>query len=173
MRQLVETACARATAAIPIERGRRRFTRPLALAAAIVLLITGSWMIWRTVGPQVHVRDPYDPQEYRSMVTVYHDALAGDFKPDWVCRDDIEFRETFGTRFGQGLLLRARHEDHEIIRVSNRQKHRPPRPTFAMAELADSISGAGIRAAVTSAARPDVVLVALLDRRQDDVGQER
>lgn len=77
--------------------GRARW----AAAAALVLAALGAWLIWGVLGRPAN--PGYGP--WRSFETVYRDAVAGGFRPDWVCRTDREFQDTFWNHYRQRLLL--------------------------------------------------------------------
>ena len=66
--------------------------------------VFGLYRIWSFVQPRP-VIDQYAPQPWRSLEKVYHDTVAGGFKPNWVCKNDREFKAAFQRRLGQALLL--------------------------------------------------------------------
>ncbi len=80
--------------------------RRYAVAATLVLAVVGVYAVWQSLQPPTVV-DPYAPQAWRSLETVYYDTVAGGFEPAWVCKDDREFRTAFHRRLGQPLLLLA------------------------------------------------------------------
>jgi hypothetical protein len=84
---------------------RLRLFRPLAIAASVMLCVLGGWMIWTALGPGPRTPDPYAPQPWRSMQTVYEEKIDTGFRPDWVCRTDDEFQDTFRRQLGQRLLM--------------------------------------------------------------------
>jgi hypothetical protein len=92
-------------------RGARRtpdrllLRRALAVAASVMLCVLGGWMIWTALGFGPRTPDPYAPQPWRSMQTVYEDRIEAGFRPDWVCRTDDEFQDTFRRQLGQRLLV--------------------------------------------------------------------
>ncbi len=92
-------------AEISLQRiGRGVIGRRAAIAALLAIVAFGAWhtwVEWRGNAP----RDLYAPQPWRGFATVYEDRLAGGFMPDWVCRDDRQFRRTFAKQLGQPLLL--------------------------------------------------------------------
>ncbi|MBI1827391.1 MAG: hypothetical protein HY287_06195 [Planctomycetes bacterium] len=80
------------------------FARRFALAAVVALCIIGVWRfsgLFRTNS----TNDPYQVQPWRSMDSVYHDAVAAGFKPAWVCKDEDEFASFFRRSTGSRLLL--------------------------------------------------------------------
>jgi hypothetical protein len=106
LRLIVERACREDR-----QRATRRLrlagpTRKYALAASLLLALTGGWLLWSVLRPERGGFDPYAPQAYRSVETVYHDEIREGFEADWICESDREFRNTFWERFRQPLLLR-------------------------------------------------------------------
>ncbi len=118
LRRIAELACDHGIDPIPLRRAGVPILRMFAAAAAIVMLIAGSWMIWLILGPQPAITDPYAPQAWRSMQQVYEDERADGFLPDWVCRDDLEFQETFRSQLGQRMLLNSLPEGVAAIGLS-------------------------------------------------------
>jgi hypothetical protein len=89
----------------PAPPGRKYASRSaLRIAAAIALAAVAVWRLYGWISPRA-ARDPYAPQAWRSLETVYRDKLADGFTVDWECKDDAEFQRTFRTRLGQPLLL--------------------------------------------------------------------
>lgn len=86
---------------------RRPLRSRLAIAAVLALGAVGVWSIYHQVRDMLPTRprDPYAPQPWRSLETVYRDTVKAGFEPDWVCRTDEVFAETLQARFGQPLLL--------------------------------------------------------------------
>lgn len=78
--------------------------RRFAVAAVLVMGVVGLYRIWTFVKPRP-VIDHYAPQPWRSLEKVYRDTVAGGFKPNWVCKNDREFKSAFQRRLGQALLL--------------------------------------------------------------------
>ncbi len=75
-----------------------------AVAAALVLAVSGAWLMWRAVGVGRGTADPYD-QPWRSMERVYQDRVAAGFRPQIICRDEAEFEGWFERQFGQPLQV--------------------------------------------------------------------
>ncbi|MDY7108927.1 MAG: hypothetical protein SYC29_09855 [Planctomycetota bacterium] len=94
---------------------RLRFLRPLAIAASVMLCVLGGWMIWSALGPGPRTPDPYAPQPWRSMQAVYEDKIESGFRPDWVCRTDEEFQDTFRRQLGQRLLVDDLPDDAAML----------------------------------------------------------
>lgn len=91
---------------------RGRFMRA---AAAVILLVCGSWLLVRSFTPDVV--NPYDIQPHRSALAVY-DALSDEgFEPLWQCRDDAEFAGVFMDRHGQPLVITAMPETHAALGI--------------------------------------------------------
>lgn len=77
--------------------------RRLAIAAAIAGFILSAWLIVQSLqGPSPQ----YQPPPWKNMLAIYQDDVVDGFKPDWVCRDDEEFANTFRGHYGQRLQLR-------------------------------------------------------------------
>jgi hypothetical protein len=79
--------------------------RPLALAAALVLLVFGAWMIGEALRPGPSGGNTYTPPPPRGLVAVYDEIVDGGFSPDFVCRDEAEFVSWFVDQFGAPLRL--------------------------------------------------------------------
>src|SRR5512134_4029619 len=71
-----------------------------------------------------------------------------------------------------GLVLGARDEHDEVVRVPNGQVNRSTRLAFAMAELPEFCAGTHIWFAILAAGPSDVPAIQVLDRRQNYVGEE-
>ncbi len=84
---------------------RRHFTRrTTAMAAGLAAAIAGAWLAWSALAPRAARTSPYDTA-WRSFETAYRDWTAPGFKPQWVCRDQAEFAETFRGTLHQPLTL--------------------------------------------------------------------
>jgi hypothetical protein len=92
----------------------RRFRPALALAAGLAAAITGAWLTWGALAPRHAARGPYETT-WRSFETAYRDWTAGDFKPQWSCRDDKEFADSFRGTLHQALLLKGLPPDTEAL----------------------------------------------------------
>jgi hypothetical protein len=77
--------------------------RRVAIAAVLALGVLGIWRIWDFVESQRPGK--YPARVGKPMHETYADVLAKGFRPDWVCKTDREFAETFKRRLGQPLLL--------------------------------------------------------------------
>jgi hypothetical protein len=80
------------------------FTKWLAAAAIIAIVLGSAWFVWDRVKPlerELVVHAAQSPAEY------YHMKVGSGFKPSWKCENDAEFAASFNTQFGQPLLLRA------------------------------------------------------------------
>lgn len=90
--------------AIMPTRGRSRRASLLALAAAVGLCAVAGWQIKEFLSPadRPYV---YAVQKWRSLDRIYHDELAGGFKPAWVCANDAEFAAVTRRQLGQAVLL--------------------------------------------------------------------
>ncbi len=75
--------------------------RRLAVAAALVAGLFGSWLIWNAVGP----KGSGGYGEWRSFETVYADAVANDMKPEWTCDTEPEFADSIRNHFGQAAVI--------------------------------------------------------------------
>ena len=76
--------------------------RRLAVAAAIVAGVFGSWLTWNALQP-ARDSDPYGP--WRSIEVVYADAVAIDMKPEWTCDTVPEFADSIRNHFGQAAVI--------------------------------------------------------------------
>jgi len=76
--------------------------RRLAVAAAIVAGVFGSWLTWNALQP-ARDSDPYGP--WRSIEVVYADAVANDMKPEWTCDTEPEFADSIRNHFGQAAVF--------------------------------------------------------------------
>jgi len=88
-----------ADAEAPSDRHARRWTRPLAVAAALMLAVVGGWMIWQVASSPSS--SGYDVGPWQPPQQIY----AQLDEPDWVCESDEQFLSTFRGRLGQPLLL--------------------------------------------------------------------
>ncbi len=80
----------------------RLMARRLAVAAALAAGVFGAWQIWSFMQP----RPPgYQEMPWRSLAAIYQDEITSGFEPDWVCKDDREFSDTFFDLYRQRLLL--------------------------------------------------------------------
>lgn len=87
-----------AAARAPRHRGHR-----LALAA-LLMMVVGGWLIVRALLPAPPA--PYHLRPERSPAELHAALVDGTLTPDWICRDDAEFREAFARRLGAGLVPR-------------------------------------------------------------------
>jgi hypothetical protein len=94
----------RSSPAIRAAQPRLQPRATFALAAALVFAVIGGWLIWHALAPSPPKQGPYD-QAWRSLETVYRDVIAAGFQPEWECRDEREFAESFATLYGQSLAL--------------------------------------------------------------------
>jgi len=75
--------------------------RWLAVAAGLAAAVVGGWLIVAAL------RQPggaYDAGPRVTFAQAYHQWADQGFQPQWVCKDDQEFADTFRTAFGQGLV---------------------------------------------------------------------
>jgi len=97
-----------ATGAVAPESGGERavvatlWWRPWAAAAAIAVLLGGTWMILNTLtgSNQGYIAGPW-----RTLQQAYDDAVTRGFQPLWRCENDAEFQAAFVEQFGQPLSL--------------------------------------------------------------------
>ncbi len=80
----------------------RLMARRLAVAAALAAGAFGAWQIWSFMQPRL---PGYQPMPWRTLAAIYQDEITSGFEPDWVCKDDQEFSDTFDDLYGQRLLL--------------------------------------------------------------------
>ncbi len=115
--------------------GRRVGWRKVALAAALAGAVYGGWSIWQFAasGP---AGPPYITQPWRSLETVYRETTSGGFEPNWVCKDDREFAESFRAVYGQALLLHDLPEGTAALGLSYCH-NMTPRTTCVLATAAD------------------------------------
>lgn len=76
-----------------------------ALAAAVAMSVWAGLQVYEFTRPAAPRTPTYVVGPKRSMLTVYHEEIQKGFKPEWVCRNDKEFRESFSGRFGQALAF--------------------------------------------------------------------
>ena len=74
----------------------------LAAAALIALTVVGGWHIWGLFQGDGPV---YPTRPLLTLAQVQQDIRDNSFDPDWVCKTDHEFAQTFRRRLGQNLLL--------------------------------------------------------------------
>ncbi len=90
--------------AAPEATRRRLPRRAMVLAAGLFAALAGSWLAWSAIAPRGQARSPYDTA-WRSFETAYRDWTAPGFEPQWVCRDQAQFAETFRGTLHQPLAL--------------------------------------------------------------------
>ncbi|MCO6435994.1 MAG: hypothetical protein J5J06_02775 [Phycisphaerae bacterium] len=76
-----------------------------ALAAALAMSIYAGWQVYEFTRPERPAVRSYVVGPKRSMLAVYREELEKGFKPEWVCRNEEEFRRSFSDRFGQALAF--------------------------------------------------------------------
>jgi hypothetical protein len=109
-------AAASATAKAPAVRStsaRSVLQSRLALAASLAAMLTGAWLIWRVVAPA-----PAYDMPWRSIEAVYRHEVDSGFKPQWICENDEEFRQSFYEEFMQPLTLEALPEGTKALGMS-------------------------------------------------------
>jgi hypothetical protein len=77
---------------------RRRW----AVAAILALGLLGGYRIVSFLIPD---QEEYPRREWQSLENWFAEAVSKNLKPDWVCRDEEEFRLTISRRLGQPLAL--------------------------------------------------------------------
>lgn len=108
----------------------RIMARRLAVAAAVAGGIVGVWQIWHVVGRPTTA--PYERRPWQSLETAYRVSIDEGFRPEWVCKDDREFAETFRTAYGQPLLLSELPPDTAALGLSYCNSI-TPRTTYLLA----------------------------------------
>jgi len=96
-------------AATPLPQRARFNVRRYALAAAIVLVLGGSWLAWSLINHSAAPSTPSTPvaKAPRKMdfTEYYHEKVDDGMDPAWLCKDMDEFASTFQNRLGQSLKL--------------------------------------------------------------------
>ncbi len=127
----------------------RLMARRLAVAAALAAGAFGAWQIWSFMQP----RPPgYQQMPWRTLAAIYHDEITSGFEPDWVCKDDQEFSDTFDDLYRQRLLLEPLPEGVAALGLA----------------YGNSISQRTIYLLAEAANEPIVVFI---DRAERDAGQ--
>ena len=127
----------------------RLMARRLAVAAALAAGAFGAWQIWSFMQP----RPPgYQPMPWRTLAAIYQDEITSGFEPDWVCKDDQEFSDTFDDLYRQPLLLEPLPEGVAALGLA----------------YGNSISQRTIYLLAEAANQPIVVFI---DRAERDAGQ--
>ncbi len=127
----------------------RLMARRLAVAAALAAGTFGAWQIWSFMQPRL---PGYQPMPWRSLVAIYQDEITSGFEPDWVCKDDQEFSDTFEDLYRQRLLLEPLPEGVAALGLA----------------YGNSISQRTIYLLAEAANEPIVVFI---DRAERDAGQ--
>ena len=109
--QRVAEAVRKAAAATPVPIARAKavpfYQRRWAIAALLALGVVGAWRLVGVIQQSLVDRDEYGPRPWTSVETYYRDAVERGFEPEWVCKDDDEFADTFKYRLRQPLLVAA------------------------------------------------------------------
>jgi hypothetical protein len=96
------------------QTGRPRWIKVVAVAAVLVLVGIGVWMQFFGSDPDQR----YERPQTVVMTIVYSTAEANQFKPDWLCESDAEFRETFEEKLGEALSMKPLPADREMLGLS-------------------------------------------------------
>lgn len=97
------TSLNRETKPIPTAATRLKRVRKFAVAAALLLGLAGTWMIFDYLKPQTPV-NPYDSGPYQTLPEIFARAEA-DTLEYWVCADERQFATTFYQQFGHAARL--------------------------------------------------------------------
>lgn len=103
LREIDRTARAR-TEQTPETHTAPFYHRPWAIAALFILSAGAAWQLYHTLS-QGPAAPGYGPLPWTSVDAFYRQRVREGFKPDWVCKDDQEFADTFRKRMRQPLLL--------------------------------------------------------------------
>ena len=88
-----------------------RSRRPaLAVAAALLMTITGTWLLVNALSGRGTSGSPYDVGPQRSVWVAYADAARDDWHADWECPPDV-FAGVFRDRLGVPLALDIAPDD--------------------------------------------------------------
>ncbi len=88
--------------------GRRRL---LAVAALIGVISFSGWRLYDFLFPP----PPPDVYGWRSFAEVYRQESTGVYAPTWICRDNAEFIQFTGERFGTPLVMAALPPGVEVL----------------------------------------------------------
>lgn len=90
----------------------------LAVAALLACVMTWTFYGWDQLQ---NLFSPAGGYEQITVAQLYQDAVQAGFEPDWLCKDDQEFAQTFYDRQGAGLLLRPLPEGVRMAGLAYRQ----------------------------------------------------
>ncbi|CAN5561015.1 hypothetical protein BH09PLA1_BH09PLA1_00820 [soil metagenome] len=86
---------------------RRKFVRmPLAIAAAIVFLICGPFVVWNAWEYFQQPKVTLVPRTVKPLDVAYRAEVDSGFHCDWECKSQSEFAAYFATGFGQPLQMK-------------------------------------------------------------------
>jgi hypothetical protein len=94
---------ARARAAVVARPRPRRLVR-VALVLGVFLLVLGALAWWLAPAPE-EAPQGYKRGPPRPLEVIYADRVQTGFKPDWVCKDEKEFADTFKKELGVPLAF--------------------------------------------------------------------
>ena len=92
--------------------------RGLAAVALLACALTWVFFGWEQLKSLVTPEQGYTQT---TVAQLYQDAVQAGFEPDWLCKDDQEFAQTFHDRQGTGLLLNPLPQDVRMAGLAYRE----------------------------------------------------